>query len=167
MSCPASSFATIPRDDLKYFDNSTQKLKQIMSRLTLIEMNPDQVLIKVGHEMNSRGHCYISLDRRSTFLLVGTSIRNIIEGIELLTNEICSRSCVYESANSNHRPGYHKSFRTLKCAAERLPAIIEQYRGRFQRVVICSFNPGAFRLGVRRKIVDVPPSVVPHLNTPG
>ena len=134
-----------------------------MSRLTLIEMKPCQVLLSVGHELNSRGHCYISFDRRSTFLLVGTSVRNIIEGIEFLTNEICSRSCMYDSANSNHRPGYHKSFRTIKCTAKRLPSIVEQYRGKFQRVVICSYNPGAFRMGVRRNSLDVPPSSEPPL----
>ena len=125
-----------------------------MTMVTLVEMLPCHVLLSVGQDPHSRGHCYISLDRRCTFLLLGTNLVHIIEGIEMLTNEICSRSCMYQSANFKHKPGFHKSFRTMKCTAQRLPSMVEEYRAKYQRVVICCYYTGAFRLGVKRQILE-------------
>ena len=117
--------------------------------MRLVELAVDKRIVSVGHEINSRGWCYVALDRRRTFLLVSTNLVHTMEAIEVLTNEAPSKTCLYDSASMRHRGGYHKSFNIEKTTKERLSALVDEHRGHFQRVVICCLNPGAWRIGQR------------------
>ena len=120
-----------------------------MAGLKLVDLPHDKRIESVGHEHNSRGRCYIARDRRRTYLLVSMNLTHTMEDIEVLCREAPSKICLYDSASLRHRAGYHKSFNIVKSTKEQLPALVEEHREHYARVVICSANLAAWRLGQR------------------
>ena len=120
-----------------------------MAGLKLVDLPHDKSIESVGHELNSRGRCYIALDRRRTYLLVSMNLTHTMEAIEVLCREVPSKTCLYDSASLRHRAGYHKSFNIVKSTKDQLPTLVNEHRERYARVVICCTNPAAWRLGQR------------------
>ena len=111
-----------------------------------IELDNDCQIRRVGHEPHSRSNGYIGLDRRRQILFIATSLRNIADGIEMYCNEEVGRSSMFDCASHKSKRGYAGSFRFEKCALAALPALVQQHRSRFQRVIICAAVRSAWTL---------------------
>jgi hypothetical protein len=110
-----------------------------------LELKADHQITDVGHELHSRGHGYLALDRRKQFLFVGTSLRNLQLGIDLYAKEEVGRTSMYDSAACARR-GYVGSFRFERCEGSALPTLVQQQRARYERVIICASSRGAWGL---------------------
>jgi hypothetical protein len=107
----------------------------------------DQTIHLVGHELHSRGIGYIALDRRRQFLFVGTNLKRIAEGIDVYAHEEMGRTSMYDCVSCTSKRGYAGSFRFERCPLGDLPALVQLYRARYQRVIICATLKSAWRLG--------------------
>ena len=112
-----------------------------------LELASDQFIAQVGHELHSRGFGYVALDRRRQFLFVGTSLRNLQEGIDLYAKEEVGRTSMYDSAaRTCGKRGYVGSFRFERCVRDELPALVQQHRARFDKIIICASGKSAWKL---------------------
>ena len=116
-----------------------------MAALKLVDLPAEERILSVRHEINSRGNCYVAEDIRQTYLLVSQNLIRTMEAIEVLTNEQPCKTCLYSSASFVR--GRHKSFNIVKSTKEQLPTLVEEHRGHYAKVVICSTNLAAWRLG--------------------
>ena len=112
-----------------------------------IELTKEQTIHLVGHELHSRGIGYVALDRRRQFLFVGTSLKRIAEGIDVYAHEETGRTSMYDCAACTSKRGYAGSFRFERCPLGELPALVQQYRARYQQAIICATLRSAWRLG--------------------
>lgn len=112
-----------------------------------IELTKEHTILSVGHELHSRGTGCVALDRRRQFLFVGTSLMRLAEGIDIYAHEEMGRTSMYDSAACTSKRGYAGSFRFERCPLDDLPSLVQQYRGRYQRVIICATLKSAWRLG--------------------
>ena len=112
-----------------------------------LELTSDEQITKVGHELHSRGFGYAALDRRRQYMFVGTSLRNLQEGIDVHAKEEIGRTSMYDSAaRTSCKRGYAGSFRFERCERDELPALVQQHRARFERVIICASGKSAWKL---------------------
>ena len=80
-------------------------------------------------------------------MFVGTSLRNLQEGIDLYAKEEVGRTSMYDSAAcTSGRRGYVGSFRFERCERDALPALVQQHRARFDKVIICASGKSAWKL---------------------
>ena len=111
-----------------------------------IELTKEQTILSVGHELHSRGTGYVALDRRKQFLFAGTSLKRIAEGIDVYAHEETGRTSMYDCAACTSKRGYAGSFRFERCPLGELPALVQQYRVRYQRAIICATLRSAWSL---------------------
>jgi hypothetical protein len=113
----------------------------------MFELPAQSRVLSVGHEPNARGNGYVAMDRRRTYLFVGTSLRSIAAAIEDYCHEAVGRTAMFDCAScAASSRGYAGSFRFIRCARSELPALIEQHRARYQRVIVCSSLRSAWTL---------------------
>ena len=111
-----------------------------------IEVSPESAIVSVGYETHSRGFGYLALDRRRTFLFVATSLRNIAAGIDSYANEEVGRSTIFSVASFSSKRGYAGNFQILRCERAELPERIQEYRSRFERLIVCATLRSAWKL---------------------
>jgi hypothetical protein len=112
-----------------------------------IELPSDSQVTRVQHETHSREFGYVALDRRRTFLFASTNLRNIATGIDAYAKEEVGRSTMFSCASLSSKRGYAGNFRFERCARSELPARIQEYRPRFDRVILCPTLRSAWKLG--------------------
>ena len=112
-----------------------------------IELPSDSQVTRVQHETHSREFGYVALDRRRTFLFASTNLRNIATGIDAYAKEEVGRSTMFSCASLSSNRAYAGSFRFERCSRSELPARMLEYRGRFERVILCPTLRSAWKLG--------------------
>ena len=79
-------------------------------------------------------------------MFVGTSLRNLQEGIDLYAKEEVGRTSMYDSAACTCKRGYAGSFRFERCERNALAALVQHHRARFDKVIICASGKSAWKL---------------------
>ena len=80
-------------------------------------------------------------------MFVGTTLKNVAEGIDVYAHEEVGRTSMYDILARKSVRAYAGSFKFDQCERSQLPSLVEQHRAKYQRVIICATLNSAWRLG--------------------
>ena len=98
-------------------------------------------------EMHSRGNCFICLDRRRQYMIIGQRLAACVTVIsELLGIEDVKLSSLYSAASRSLRKGRHMSWEVEKLPIAELQSFVESKALRYERVIVAACQPRAWKV---------------------
>ena len=115
--------------------------------MELFDLQPDQRLVSVERERNSKGFVYACLDVRKELIIVSQRIVHIQRAIEALCNHSPSVTSLFESAARRHKGGRTAgAWSVVQLQSWQVVTFVDEHRVKYKRTVIACDNPRKWTL---------------------